>query len=98
MRVNVYAEEMTQRVIVKDETVDGRPFIGVRFYLELPASFIEGRPAKETDTLQATQMQAPFFHRLKDDDSSAVTFWAKDRENLRSLLVKALAALDKHPI
>ena len=93
MRVNVYAEEITQRVVLKPS--DDKRFIGVRFYLELPASFIDGRPATESDTKQATQMQAPFIHRPKDDDSSAVTFWATDREKLRALLLKALSVLDE---
>lgn len=82
MRVNVYAEEMTQRVeIVEKHTMEGT-FTGVRFYLELPA------------TVKGQQHRGPFIHREGDDDSSAVTFWGK--RELRKALKKALALLDKH--
>lgn len=95
MRVNVYAEEMTDRV----EIVEKDGFTGVRFYLELPASFIPngtspGRAASRQDTQQATHYKAPFMHRPGDDDSSAVTFWGK--RDLRTVLKRALEELDKH--
>lgn len=61
MRVNVYAEEMTDRV----EIVNKDGFTGVRFYLELPVSV-----GKE-------HLKGPFIHKDWDDDSSAVTFWGK---------------------
>jgi len=96
MRVNVYAEELTDRIKIKEETIGSQLFTGVRFYLELPASFIDGQPATMEDTVQATQMQAPFIHRPRDDDSAAVTFWATDPERLRALLQNALAELDDH--
>lgn len=42
MRVNIYAEEMTDRVeIVTKQTADGE-FTGVRFYLELPVTQTPG--------------------------------------------------------
>lgn len=36
MRVNVYAEEMTERVEIISKEIDGQKFTGLRFYLELP--------------------------------------------------------------
>lgn len=82
MRVNVYAEEMTNRVEITSKEIDGMTFTGLRFYLELPA------------TVNNQQYQGPFIHRPGDDDSSAVTFWGK--RDLRTLLRKALAMLDAH--
>lgn len=82
MRVNVYAEEMTERVEVISKQVGENTFTGLRFYLELPA------------TIGNRQFRGPFMHRPGDDDSSAVTFWGK--RDLRAVLVKALALLDQH--
>lgn len=100
MRVNIYAEEMTDRVEIIEKEVEGNKFTAVRFYLALPASFIHSnagmdkRPATVEDTAEARQYQAPFIHRPGDDDSAAVTFWGK--RDLRPLLRKALALLDEH--
>ena len=83
MRVNVYAEEMTDRVeIVEKATADGT-FTGVRFYLELPVT--QNYPA---------QVRGPFIHRQGDDDSAAVTFWGKAQ--LKVALRKALDLLESH--
>lgn len=82
MRVNVYAEEMTDRVEIVSKVIGGQTFTGVRFYLELPA------------TVGNVQYQGPFIHREGDDDSSAVTFWGK--KSLRAVLQKALHMLDEH--
>ena len=82
MRVNVYAEEMTDRVELVTKEIDGHKFTAVRFYLELPA------------TINGQQYQAPFIHRPGDDDSSAVTFWGK--KDLRPMLRRALELLDEH--
>lgn len=82
MRVNVYAEEMTDRVeVMRKSTADGS-FTGLRFYLELPA------------TIGGEQYRGPFIHRPGDDDSSAVTFWGK--RDLRIALRRALELLDAH--
>lgn len=103
MRVNVYAEEMTNRIEIISKEIEGQMFTGLRFYLELPASFVrvagEGgqwdqRPATANDPNQAEHYQAPFIHRPGDDDSAAVTFWGK--RDLRAMLRQALALLDKH--
>lgn len=82
MRVNVYAEEMTERVEIIAKEIDGYAFTGLRLYLELPA------------TVNGVQHQAPFMHRPGDDDSSAVTFWGK--RDLRVVLGKMQSALDQH--
>ncbi len=38
MRINVYAEELTDRVEIIEKTIDGRVYTAVRFYLELPTT------------------------------------------------------------
>ncbi len=82
MRVNVYAEELTDRIEIISKETDEGTFTGLRFYLELPA------------TVDGKQYSGPFIHRPGDDDSSAVTFWGK--KDLRAVLVKALHELDAH--
>lgn len=89
MRVNVYAEEMTDRVEVISKRIDGQDFTGLRIYLELPVTM----PLSEHPE-DVTQVKGPFMHRPGDDDSSAVTFWGK--KDLREVLKKALAMLDEH--
>jgi hypothetical protein len=86
MRVNVYAEEMTERVEIVTKEVSGEKFTAVRFYLELPVTV----PVNNGVTIH----KGPFIHKPGDDDSSAVTFWGK--QDLRPLLRKALALLDEH--
>lgn len=80
MRINVYAEEMTDRVELVTKEAEGKVFTGVRFYLELPVTIPSGNVA------------GPFIHHEGDDDSSAVTFWGKNQ--LRAVLLKALRLLD----
>ena len=82
MRVNIYAEEMTDRVEIVERTIDGVTFTGLRFYLELPA------------TVDGKQYQGPFMHRPGDDDSAAVTFWTKS--DMRELFKVSLKVLDQH--
>jgi hypothetical protein len=103
MRVNVYAEEMTQRVEIISKVVEGAAFTGLRFYLELPVTVggsgsqhrsIEGPLVFPPVTGEIAQIAGPFVHRPGDDDSSAVTFWGK--RDLRLLLRRALAMLDEH--
>ena len=83
MRVNVYAEEMTDRIEIIRKIVDDQVFTGLRFYLYLPV----------TDFL-GNQHRGPFMHHLDDDDSAAVTFWGK--QDLRTMLRIALKQLDEH--
>ena len=88
MRVNVYAEEITDRIeIVEKKTADGT-FTGLRFYLELPVTI----PA--THGNGHMEYRGPFMHKVGDDDSAAVTFWGK--RDLREVLRVALKALDDY--
>lgn len=104
MRVNVYAEEMTDRIEIIEKEIDGHKFTALRFYLELPVSYryhgvgeIDGViPAMIGDApnLEYNQIRGKFIHRPGDDDSAAITFWGK--QDLRIMLRKALEMLDKH--
>lgn len=87
MRINIYAEEITDRIEVVRKTVDGVSFTGLRFYLYMPVTM---------DSNGGTQFEArgPFIHREGDDDSSAVTFWGKPGVNIRDTMAAALSALD----
>lgn len=87
MRVNIYAEEMTDRV----EIVQKGEFTGVRFYLYLPVTCFPSQ-----NNLDAIQLRGPFEHHPGDDDSAAVTFWGK--RDLKSLLRKALDLLEQHEV
>ena len=87
MRVNVYAEELTDRVELITKEVEGNEFTAIRFYLALPVTM----PNEVGPPFQA---RGPFLHRPGDDDSAAVTFWGK--RDMRPLLRKALALLDIH--
>lgn len=84
MRVNIYAEEISERIEIVEKYADGRTFTGVRFYLELPVS------------VGSATVKGPFQHRPGDDDSAAVTFWGR-RETLAALL-KAVELLKPKPI
>ncbi len=85
MRVNVYAEEMTNRV----EIVQKGEFTGVRFYLELPVTV----PNFDQKTDIPIQCKGPFIHHPGDDDSAAVTFWGK--KELKKALQMALELLEE---
>ena len=82
MRVNIYAEEMTDKIEIVSKEIGGHVFTGLRFYLELPV------------TVGEKQVKGPFMHDPDDNDSSAVTFWGK--QDLRKMLKHALSLLDKH--
>lgn len=88
MRVNVYAEEITDRIEIIEKTTPEGSFTGVRFYLELPVTL----PTAGGEGLAV--YKGPFMHRPGDDDSAAVTFWGK--QDLRVALRKALEMLDAH--
>jgi hypothetical protein len=92
MRVNVYAEEMTDRIEIIGKEIDGHVFTGLRFYLELPVTLPE-RTDWSIDGM-GKNVRGPFMHRPGDDDSAAVTFWGK--QDLRVVLRKALEMLDAH--
>jgi len=95
MRVNVYAEEMTDRIQIISKEINGRQFTGLRFYLELPVNLTAAQHGPDTPVDANTHfVRGPFLHRTGDDDSAAVTFWGK--QDLRAMLRKALAMLDEH--
>lgn len=73
MRVNIYAEEMTDRLEIISKEINGQTFTGLRIWLAFPGP--DGKPQW-------------FVHRPGDDDSSAVTFWGKRdlRDVLRQAL------------
>lgn len=87
MRVNIYAEEMTDRVEIISKEIEGRTFTGLRLYLELPATINAGLAGQ-------AQIKKPFIHHPGDDDSAAVTFWGK--RDLRQVLRLMLEKLDAH--
>lgn len=84
MRVNVYAEEMSNEVSIVKKEIDGVEFIGLRFYTYLPV----------TNSASGAHCRGPFIHGPGDDDSSAVTFWGEHQ--LRKMLHTALNKLDEH--
>lgn len=88
MRVNVYAEEMTDRVSIIEKVIDGETFTGLRFYLELPITY------PITADGNTANIRGPFIHHPGDDDSAAVTFWGKNA--LRAMLAKGIDMLDAH--
>ncbi len=103
MRVNIYAEELTERVEIIAKEIDGTKFTGLRIYLELPVTVggragahqsVEGPTVFAPINGEPAQVAGPFMHHPGDDDSSAVTFWGK--QDLRVVLRKALAMLDEH--
>lgn len=71
MRVNVYAEEISERIEVITKQVEDRMLYGLRVYLYLPVTVYEPDAHGET----ASNQRGPFIHREGDDDSAAVTFW-----------------------
>lgn len=88
MRVNIYAEEMTDRVEFVTKTIDGKEFVGVRFYLYLPVT------VKDSKVGGPDEVRGPFLHRDGDDDSSAVTFWGKS--SLKETLKYTIRMLETH--
>ncbi|MDE2031371.1 MAG: hypothetical protein KGI58_03900 [Patescibacteria group bacterium] len=98
MRVNVYAEEMTDRIEIIEKTIDGQKFEACRFYLYLPTSYYR-TPSDNVHPCLTNQkphgeLKGPFIHHEGDDDSSAVTFWSRGK--LRDILQKAIDLLDEH--
>lgn len=88
MRVNIYAEEMTNKIEIITKEIEGTKFTGLRFYLELPVT------VKDVLSGNISQISGPFMHHPDDNDSAAVTFWGKS--DLREVLEKALNMLDEY--
>lgn len=87
MRVNIYAEELTDRVEIISKEIEGQTFTALRFYLELPCTI----PTKEGGD---QNVRGPFIHRPGDDDSAAVTFWGK--QAMQPLMANAMDQLNAH--
>ena len=83
MRVNVYAEEITDVIEVIEKTTPDGTFTGLRMYLYLPVTQKNG-----------SHIAGPFMHHPGDNDSAAITVWGK--RDLRIALVKMIEELDKH--
>ena len=102
MRVNIYAEEMTDKVELIEKTTKDGTFVGVRFWLELPVTVDGARTHRNVGkgevfvpiTGETAQIAGPFRHHPGDDDSAAVTFWGKAQ--LKIALRKALELLENH--
>ena len=92
MRVNIYAEEMTNRVEIVTKTTEEGTFTGVRFYLELPCTVPNENP--EYSGLKTRNVSGPFIHRAGDDDSAAITFWGKG--DAKKVFQLAIELLDAH--
>jgi hypothetical protein len=101
MRVNIYAEELTDLVEVIQKTTDGGTFTGLRIYLQLPVTttaVVQDMEAAAEGILTVKevmkQTRGPFLHAPGDDDSSAVTFWGK--RDLRTVLHVMMEKLNQH--
>ena len=83
MRVNVYGEELTDRIELVEKSVDEGgevyTFYGIRIWLKFPN-------------------QDWWIHRkvngILDDDSSAVTIWATNKNKLSVLLQRMAGVLE----
>lgn len=94
MRVNIYAEEMTDRIEVIEKEIDGVKFEALRMYTYLPVTKEVVENTHAGAVKKTVQVQGPFIHREGDDDSAAITFWSRGK--LRGLLQKAIEVLDEH--
>jgi hypothetical protein len=84
---NYYAGQHLKKEITNHvEVIPPNEFnlVGIRFFLHLPV------------TVDGKQVQGPFMHGPRDNDSSAVTFWQTWPDELRKLLQTALDALDQY--
>lgn len=86
MRVNIYAEELTARVEVIEKPTEGKCYYGLRLYLELPISV-------PSPNGTAVSHRGPFIHKMGDDDSAAVTFWADSLDELENLSIRLNSAV-----
>jgi hypothetical protein len=111
MRVNVYAEEMTDRIEIIEKEIDGRKFTALRFYLALPATDATqqsqcpdcvGSGYREDDYCSTCGGHKTVprqvqgpFIHRPGDDDSAAVTFW-GKDDLRIVLRKALAMLDEH--
>jgi hypothetical protein len=94
MRINVYSEEITDRIEILQKSTEAGDFVGVRFNLELPVTI----PLDTKDPKRGHAVYKGPFKASGDDASSAVTFWARldkaDKYDLRKLLRAASDLLE----
>lgn len=83
MRVNIYAEEISNDIEIIEKTTPDGDFTGLRMFMYLPVTLPNG-----------DQAAGKFMHHPGDDDSAAITFWGK--KDLREVLRNALHKLDQH--
>jgi len=91
MRINVYAEEMTDRIEWVEKSTDDGDFVGLRMYQYLPVTINEVDDPNEG--WMPDNRQGPFIHRPGDDDSAAITFWGKRK--LYRMLRKSLEMMQE---
>ncbi len=112
MRVNVYAEELTERVELITKQIEGREYTAVRFYLELPTTvdlcpYEAGafRPSPVAPIYCAGCGYANDLHVPtniqgpfihRPGDDDSGAVTFWGKQDLRGLLRKALALLDEH--
>lgn len=95
MRINVYAEELTDRVEIVEKEVDGKHFYGIRLYLYLPIAVGRNNHPVQPEAKQeiiSGHIAGPFIHHKGDDDSAGITFWVpwtKEKGNDFEVLSKA---------
>lgn len=92
MRVNVYAEEMTDRIEIVEKIINGVKFTGLRLYLELPVTMNPSGVQNGNEIPQ--NYVGPFLHSKGDDDSAAITFWGK--RDLREVVDLMIEKLDDY--
>jgi hypothetical protein len=112
MRVNVYAEEMTDRIEIIAKEIDGHSFTGLRLYLELPVSVPRDFKAEGSPYLDSTNdptvkrvVAAPHTQQSlnlqgpfihRPGDDDSAAVTFWGKRDLREVLRKMLARLDEH--
>lgn len=111
MRVNIYAEEISDRIEIVSKEIEGRTFTGLRFYLELPVTLFKCRQCGNLRREGVDKDYGNFcscprssyepvqvsgpFMHHPDDDDSSAVTFWGKRD-LREVLKKALVELDRH--
>ena len=109
--MNIYSEEMTERIEVISKEIDGQTFTGLRIYLELPTSVptdfkVQGSPYLESTRDESikrvvhgkdvpTVSLQAPFMHRPGDDDSSAVTFW-GKQDLRRVLSKALDLLDEH--
>jgi hypothetical protein len=86
LKYYVEVEEETKAARCRVCREKSRKLRGIRFYLHLPG------------TMDGKQYKGPFMHRPDDGDSSAVTFWNTNMNDLQDLFASALKAIEERQL